>query len=403
MTLPVEQQRKTVSAIGFVNPLNLACNVEAPTHLAVYGNDILLDLGPDYTVEGAGDFGNLDEIAGVNVILSEDVLAEGFDTFTVIHEPPLDQDADLSSGSTLGRIYERALDAIVSRLQSVDAQVKRRIRLPVDSDASTALPHPVPRRALMWDETGTRIVNSLEDPDSVDTVDARNYADAAEQYMIAAEQALVAAQQAQALAEAAQQAAEAAAAQAGDPAAIAALALPVGATILHAGTSAPAGYLKENGAEVSRTTYAALFDAIGTTFGSGNGTTTFNLPESRGEFFRALDDGRGVDPGRSIGSAQSSMVGPHNHTASMTSAGSHSHTVSSAGSRHGFNGRIPSAWYGADGDNANENTARSRTTSTGGEHSHAITINNNSGTETRPRNVARLACIKYIDYTPPTP
>lgn len=69
-------------------------------------------------------------------------------------------------------------------------------------------------------------------------------------------------------------------------------------------TDAPAGWLKANGAEVSRTTYATLFDSIGTTFGSGDGSTTFNLPDLRGEFPRGWDDSRGVDSARAIGSSQ---------------------------------------------------------------------------------------------------
>lgn len=68
--------------------------------------------------------------------------------------------------------------------------------------------------------------------------------------------------------------------------------------------AAPSGWLKANGAAVSRTTYAALFSAIGTTFGAGDGTTTFNLPDLRAEFIRGLDDGRNIDIGRALGSSQ---------------------------------------------------------------------------------------------------
>ena len=71
-----------------------------------------------------------------------------------------------------------------------------------------------------------------------------------------------------------------------------------------AASSPPAGWLKRNGAAVSRTTYAALFAAIGTTYGAGDGSTTFNLPEGRGDFDRGWDDGRGVDAGRVLGSFQ---------------------------------------------------------------------------------------------------
>lgn len=58
--------------------------------------------------------------------------------------------------------------------------------------------------------------------------------------------------------------------------------MPVGALIPFAGTAAPAGWLLCNGGTVSRTTYAQLFSVIGTTYGSGDGKTTFNLPDLRG-------------------------------------------------------------------------------------------------------------------------
>jgi len=61
---------------------------------------------------------------------------------------------------------------------------------------------------------------------------------------------------------------------------------PSGSVIMHGGSSAPSGYLLCNGAAVSRTIYANLFAVIGTTFGPGNGSTTFNLPDFRGIFPR---------------------------------------------------------------------------------------------------------------------
>lgn len=73
-------------------------------------------------------------------------------------------------------------------------------------------------------------------------------------------------------------------------------------------TAIPAGWLIANGAAVSRTTYATLFAAIGTIHGPGDGATTFNLPDKRGEFTRGLDLGRGVDVGRVQGSAQGDAI-----------------------------------------------------------------------------------------------
>jgi microcystin-dependent protein len=79
---------------------------------------------------------------------------------------------------------------------------------------------------------------------------------------------------------------------------------PAGMISAFGNSTAPTGWLQCNGAAVSRTTYADLFTAIGTVYGTGDGSTTFNVPEIRGEFVRAWDNGRGVDSGRTIGSFQ---------------------------------------------------------------------------------------------------
>lgn len=135
--------------------------------------------------------------------------------------------------------------------------------------------------------------------------------------------------------------------------------LPAGVISAFGASAAPTGWLKCDGSAVSRTTYAALFTAIGTTFGAGNGTTTFNLPDLRGEFLRGWDDGRGVDSGRSFGSAQSDAFKSHDHTYP-----------------EGFSG-------GGSG-------SQSGPTSGG-----TLTTNSTGGTETRPRNIAALYIIKY--------
>ena len=79
---------------------------------------------------------------------------------------------------------------------------------------------------------------------------------------------------------------------------------PAGMISPFGNSTAPSGWLQCNGAAVSRTTYSDLFAAIGIVYGAGDGTTTFNVPEIRGEFVRAWDNARGVDSGRTIGSFQ---------------------------------------------------------------------------------------------------
>lgn len=69
--------------------------------------------------------------------------------------------------------------------------------------------------------------------------------------------------------------------------------------------SCPAGWAETNGAAISRTTYASLFSAIGTTWGSGNGSTTFNIPDFRGQFLRGWDHGKNVDTTNLTGSITS--------------------------------------------------------------------------------------------------
>lgn len=203
----------------------------------------------------------------------------------------------------------------------------------------------------------------------------------------------------------------------------------VGVLGFFATTTAPAGWLKANGAAVSRTAYAALFDRIGTTFGAGDGSSTFNLPDMRGEFVRALDDGRGVDAGRILGSAQANQNASHTHTGTTgNQSADHTHTgtTSTNGSHaHGvIGGAFASGTKGLGegsarvvqaSDNSGSEAYRTtmpatgqqiltnegshnHTVTTGGvssNHTHSFTTAASGGTEARPRNVAWLACIRY--------
>jgi microcystin-dependent protein len=84
----------------------------------------------------------------------------------------------------------------------------------------------------------------------------------------------------------------------------AALDADIGMVSYFARSTPPATHLVANGAVVSRATYAKLFAVIGTTYGAGNGSTTFKLPDLRGEFIRGWDGGRGIDTGRVFGALQ---------------------------------------------------------------------------------------------------
>ena len=121
------------------------------------------------------------------------------------------------------------------------------------------------------------------------------------------------------------------------------------------------GWLVCNGSAISRTSYAALFSRLGTTYGTGDGSTTFNLPDLRGEFIRGFDDGRGIDSGRVFGSWQNDLFKAHTH--SYTTPASYDDVVGGTGT----SARIATT---------------ANTSSTG-------------GAETRPRNIAMNFWIKY--------
>jgi hypothetical protein len=120
------------------------------------------------------------------------------------------------------------------------------------------------------------------------------------------------------------------------------------------------------------------------------------LPNTRGEFLRGWDNGRSIDTGRGLGSAQSEMLGPHSHTASTNSQGAHTHTVTmSANARFGANGSgVAEADFGS-GDSVKGFTARNMSVSSAGAHTHTVTVDNNTGTENRPRNVSVMYCVRY--------
>lgn len=128
------------------------------------------------------------------------------------------------------------------------------------------------------------------------------------------------------------------------------------------------GWLEANGNPISRTTFASLFAIEGTSFGAGDGASTFNLPDMRGEFARGWDHGRGVDAGRVFGSTQSDLVGPHTHNVTIGSISS-----AQAATFGGPNGFFPPSTQTQTTDNG----------SAGG-----------TGIETRPKNVAIMFCVK---------
>ena len=188
--------------------------------------------------------------------------------------------------------------------------------------------------------------------------------------------------------------------------------VPSGSVFCMAVATVPSGYLECNGAAVSRTTYAVLFAVIGTAYGTGNGSSTFNLPDLRGEFVRGFDNGKGTDSGRSIATSQGSQNAQHNHSATTTgSVGNHRHNYAFA---QGSNGGVGNNFGGSgitsvsqsggrlaeleqsggnDGQDLRGYTAETNDTTP--SLSVSTTIANQGGNESRPRNIAMMYVIKF--------
>jgi microcystin-dependent protein len=168
---------------------------------------------------------------------------------------------------------------------------------------------------------------------------------------------------------------------------------PVGVILAFGGTAAPSGWLLCDGSAVSRTSYNELFNVIGSAFGQGDGSTTFNLPDLRGRFLRGVDGKAARDPdrdarsamaaggndGNAIASVQADEFDGHTHTGP-----SHTHTT---GVPSGSGSTFSNLYAVLGGDTSYVN----KTSSTAGTGATSAT----GGSETRPANANVNYLIKY--------
>ncbi len=172
--------------------------------------------------------------------------------------------------------------------------------------------------------------------------------------------------------------------------------VPVGTVADYAGSSAPTGWLLCYGQLVSRTTYADLFTAIGTTYGVGDGATTFGLPDCRGRVGVGKDNmggtaasrvttaGSGVD-----GATLGAVGGAQNHTLTTAQLASHTHTGTTNSDGTHTHNIVKAAFNGATGTSTFVSTVDTKVTlpeqltpvtgtftDSAGAHTHTITMNN---------------------------
>ncbi len=174
---------------------------------------------------------------------------------------------------------------------------------------------------------------------------------------------------------------------------------PSGVMVMFGGASAPTGWLLCDGAAVSRATYATLFAAIGTTWGVGDGSTTFNVPDMRGRAPIGAGTGSGLTP-RTLGS----KLGEENHALTLAENGSHTHTGglhSHIGGAHNHpiatslstdnGGRVHCGAAGTTGTSANTGTSGAVATTSDG-----AVATSSSGSGTAHNTMQPSAVVNFI-------
>lgn len=168
--------------------------------------------------------------------------------------------------------------------------------------------------------------------------------------------------------------------------------LPAGMIMAWVSSTAPTGWLICNGALVSRTTYAALYAVITTTFGAGDGSTTFKLPDYQGAFLRGAGTSgiNSVYVGPSLNASQNHATQKHTHTATSTDSG-HTHQIvqsNVSGSGPLLSTQLQSSQRGFSGNGTGTGNANITTTI----NDSTTNVNDN---ETRPFNYGINWVIKY--------
>jgi microcystin-dependent protein len=180
-------------------------------------------------------------------------------------------------------------------------------------------------------------------------------------------------------------------------------AMPVGGVLPYAGLTAPSGWLLCFGQAIGRTTYASLFAVIGTTYGSGDGSTTFNVPDLRGRAVAGQDDMGGTSANRLTSPLDGDTLGAAGGAESVTMARSNLpnetvFTTTDGAHAHNVTATVVTGQMDQTGSGAQEFTESNRVTDTQGSHNHSFALNGGVA-QTAMANVQPTIILNYIIFT----
>lgn len=343
------------------------------------GGDRVLTYGADYTVAalpgGGGSMATMPGTPG-----APGMVGAG-EQLTLWLDQPFTQEMDLRNTGVLdAEMLERGFDRLTLMAQQLREEVGRCVKVPLTDQATRT------------DELLAGIAANVGRAEMA-TLEAEGHAASASADAARAEG--VASGLGDALAGVLQlrEEVEQAVADARQDIASTAAFVPIGAILDFPVHTVSGGFLPCAGQTVAREAYPDLVAYL-----TGDPLAlSATLPDLRGEFRRGADLGRGVDAGRVVGSTQGAAVESHGHEGSAASAGSHGHDLRFHYAASGSGSYISCSGSGSGATLANSNTYNLTATNSvvaAGAHTHAVTITPSGGVETRPRNIAVVACIK---------
>jgi hypothetical protein len=381
MTISTTTAKNQYTASGAQTVFAYQFKVFAAAELEVYQGAMLQSSG--FVVSNVGND------TGGNVTFA--VAPLNGTVVTLKRRLPLVQALDLpTQGAFPSDAVEQQFDRLVMMLLDVDERLGRALLQSIVSTMTgVTLPAPVAGKALGWNGTADGLTNVEPSSGALLSVYMATVAAAAD--ATAAQTLLGGTAVGRALFTAAS-----------DAAARATLGVqPVGEIIMWPLTPPPAGFLECDGAQISRTTYAALFAVLGTTYGPGDGTTTFNLPDYRGEFLRGWAHGSTNDPDKASRTNRGDgTTGDNVGTKQGWAIKNHIHPEPFYGASSGFPADFGGTSDGVPhGNAAGDQIAGVGTgTSYGGgtvQTEKRVDTANLSASENRPRNIYVMYCIRY--------